>query len=111
MVNFLINPGISSKDLWIENYFKNKSSSSSNEIGSYRICYIYKIIKKNIDNTVHCEECNKCIKGEDHLCSWISKCISQKNKKLFFVFLTSTLSLLVYFVFALVSLIFIRNKK
>ena len=105
---FLVNPGVPPKDLWIENYFKNKnSSSSSDEIGSYRICNICKIIMKNVDNTVHCEECNICIKGEDHHCSWISKCISQKIKKLYFVFLASTFSLLIYFVLALASLIFI----
>ena len=104
---FLVNPGVPPKDLWIENYFKNKNSSSSDEIGSYRICNICKIIMKNVDNTVHCEECNICIKGQDHHCSWISKCISQKIKKLYFVFLASTFSLLIYFVLALASLIFI----
>ena len=108
---FLLNPGIPSKDLWIENYFKNKNSSSVDDFGSYRICGVCKIIMKNIDNTVHCEECNICIKGADHHCSWISKCVSQKNKKLFYVFIVSTFSLLIYFVFALVSLIFIGNKK
>ena len=106
---FLVNPGVPPKDLWIENYFKNKNSSSSDEIGSYRICNICKIIMKNVDNTVHCEECNICIKGQDHHCSWISKCISQKIKKLYFVFLASTFSLLIYFVLALASLIFISK--
>ena len=108
---FLINPGIPQKELWIENYFKSKTSSSSDDIGSYRICNICKIIMKNSDNTQHCEECNICIKGVDHHCSWISKCVTKKTKKLFFIFLISTFLLLIYFVLALVSIIFINNKK
>ena len=106
---FLLNPGIPQKELWIENYFKNKSNTD--EIDSYRICNICKIVRRNSDNTSHCDECNICIKGLEHHCSWISKCISKKNKKIFFVFIGSTLALLAYFVLALVSLVFISNKK
>ena len=83
---FLMNPGIPQKELWIENYFKNKNNSSRDEIDSYRICNICKIIMKNVDNTVHCEECNKYINGEDNLCFWISKCINQKTKNYFLFF-------------------------
>ena len=88
---FILNPGIPQKELWIENYFKNRNSTSiSGDGDSYRIC-------------------NICIKGVEHHCSWISKCISSKNKKLYFIFLISTFSLIVYFILALFSLIFIRN--
>ena len=106
---FVMNPGIPQKELWIENYFKNRNNTD--EIGSYRICNIYKIVKRNTDKTLHCDECNICIKGCEYHCSWISKCISSKNKKLFLVFLASTLSLLLYFVSALISLFFISNKN
>ena len=107
---FLMNPGIPQKELWIENYFKNKNNSSRDEIDSYRICNICKIVRRNSDNTHHCDECNICIKGVENHCSWISKCISKKNKKLYFVFLGSTFCLLVYFILALVSIFFISNK-
>ena len=108
---FLLNPGIPQKELWIENYFKNRNSSSSEDIDSYRICNICKIVRRNSDNTHHCEKCNICIKGVDHHCSLISKCISNKNKKLYYIFLVSTFSLLIYFVLALFSLLFIGNDK
>ena len=108
---FLMNPGIPQKELWIENYFKNKNNSSRDEIDSYRICNICKIVRRNSDNTHHCDECNMCIKGVENHCSWISKCISKKNKKIYFVFLGSTFCLLVYFILALISLLFISNKN
>ena len=104
---FILNPGIPQKELWIENYFKNKNSNEDGD--SYRICNICKIVRRNSDNTHHCDECNICIKGLDHHCSWISKCISTKNKKLYYLFLFSTFSLIIYFILALFSLIFVRN--
>ena len=108
---FILNPGIPQKELWIENYFKNRNSNSVNDISeSYRICNICKIVRRNSDNTHHCDECNICIKGVDHHCSWISKCISVKNKKLYYLFLLSTFSLLIYFILALFSLLFVRNE-
>ena len=110
VIIFILNPGIPQKELWIENYFKNRNSNSMNDISeSYRICNICKIVRRNSDNTHHCDECNICIKGVDHHCSWISKCISVKNKKLYYLFLLSTFSLLIYFILALFSLLFVRN--
>ena len=107
---FIINPGIPPKELWIENYFKIRNTSS-NDNSSYKICNICKIVMKSSDNTQHCEECNICIKGIEHHCSWISKCVSKKNKCLYYIFLFSTFSLLIYFVLALISLIFISNNQ
>ena len=104
---FILNPGIPQKELWIENYFKNKNMNEDGD--SYRICNICKIVRRNSDNTHHCDECNICIKGVEHHCSWISKCISSKNKKLYYLFFLSTFSLIIYFIVALFSLIFIRN--
>ena len=108
---FLLNPGIPQKELWIENYFKNKNTSTPDDIDSYRICNICKIVRRNSDNTHHCEECNICVKGMDHHCSWISICISKKNKKLYFIFLVSTFLMLIYFILALLSLLFISNNQ
>lgn len=99
---FLSNPGIPTKDLWIENYFKEKHEED--DAGSYRICNICKIIMKNEDNTDHCEECNICIIGCDHHCPWTSKCIGKNNKVTFYCFTISTFILILYFVFALFTL-------
>ncbi len=63
------------------------------------------------DNTQHCDECDICIKGVEHHCSWISKCISDKNKKLYYLFLLSTFSLIIYFILALFSILFIKNNS
>ena len=91
LIVILINPGIPSQDLWLENY------SHLDEIGSYRICNICKIIMRNEDKTDHCEECNVCIVGADHHCPWTSKCVGKRNKKLFYVFVFSTFGLLIYY--------------
>ena len=106
LIIFIMNPGIPPKELWIENYFKNRSNQS--EIGSYKICNICKIIMRTNDNTKHCEECNMCIMGLENHCSWISKCVSKKNKKIYYVFLVSTFSLIVYYVIALVIIFIIK---
>ena len=109
---FILNPGIPQKELWIENYFKNKNNSnSSDDIDSYRICNKCKIVRRMSDNTQHCDECDICIKGVEHHCSWISKCISDKNKKLYYLFLLSTFSLIIYFILALFSILFIENNS
>ena len=92
LITVLINPGIAPKDLWLENY------KHLEEIGSYRICNICKIIMRNVDKTDHCEDCNVCIIGADHHCPWTSKCVGKKNKKIFQIFVFSTFILLIYFV-------------
>ena len=109
LIIFIMNPGIPPKELWIENYFKNRSNQ--NEIGSYKICNICKIIMRTNDNTKHCEECNMCIMGLEYHCSWISKCVSKKNKKIYYVFLVSTFTLAVYYIIALLIVFFIKAKS
>ena len=106
---FILNPGIPQKELWIENYFKIRNTNDDID-NSYRICNICKIVRRNSDNTHHCDECNICIKGVEHHCSWISKCISNKNKKLYYLFLLSTFTLILYFILAIFSLLFIKNS-
>ena len=91
LIIILMNPGIPSKELWLENY------NNSEEIGTYRICNICKIIMINKDKTDHCEECNVCIIGADHHCPWTSKCIGKRNKTIFYIFVFSTFVLLIYF--------------
>jgi len=46
--------------------------------------------------THHCRDCDVCIRNYDHHCPWTSKCIGEKNLCKFYVFVTSTMSYLVY---------------
>ena len=99
LITILMNPGIPTKDLYLENY------KHLDEIGTYRICNICKIIMRNDDNTDHCDECNICIVGADHHCPWTSKCVGKNNKKMFYLFVYSTFSLLIYFIIGAFTLI------
>ena len=107
LITILIDPGIPSKDLWLENY------KHLDEIGTYRICNVCKIIMRNEDKTDHCEECNICIIGFDHHCPWTSKCVGANNKNIFYIFVFSTFILLIYFIcgaFLLIVLADDNNK-
>ena len=107
LITILINPGIPSKDLWLENY------KHLDEIGTYRICNVCKIIMRNEDKTDHCDECNICIIGADHHCPWTSKCVGTNNKNMFYIFVFTTFTLLIYFIcgaFLLVVFIDDNNK-
>ena len=99
LITILMNPGIPTKDLWLENY------NHLDEIGTYRICNICKIIMRNDDKTDHCDECNICIVGANHHCPWTSKCIGKNNINMFYIFVYSTFTLLTYFIIGAVSLI------
>ena len=106
LITILINPGIPSKDLWLENY------KHLDEIGTYRICNICKIIMKNEDKTDHCDECNICIIGADHHCPWTSKCVGANNKNMFYIFVFSTFTLLIYFICgAFLTIVFIDDDR
>ena len=107
LITILIDPGIPSKDLWLENY------KHLDEIGTYRICNVCKIIMRNEDKTDHCDECNICIIGADHHCPWTSKCVGANNKNIFYIFVFSTFILLIYFIcgaFLLIVLADDNNK-
>lgn len=57
MATFLVNPGIPSRELWLENF-------KGEDISDYRICNICKIVMRAEDETEHCEECNICVVGK-----------------------------------------------
>ena len=106
LITILINPGIPPKELWLENY------KHLDEIGTYRICNVCKIIMRNEDKTDHCDECNVCIIGADHHCPWTSKCVGANNKNMFYIFVFSTFTLLIYFICgAFLTIVFIDDDK
>ena len=45
---------------------------------------------------MHCEDCNLCIEGMDHHCPWTTKCVGKRNKVWFYLFIVSSVGLLVY---------------
>lgn len=52
----------------------------------------------NIDQPIrckHCKHCKFCVATFDHHCIWIGNCIGEKNKWLFFIFLTAQITTLV----------------
>jgi hypothetical protein len=109
LICILINPGIPPKELWIENYFKNKSNKDDDINFSIKICKDCKIIIESNQNIEHCKICNLCIIEQSYHCFWIGKCIGKKNKLYFFSFLFLSFILLLYLIFAFVSIPFFKE--
>ena len=106
---FLLNPGIPPKELWIENYFKNRNNSNKNF--SYKICRDCKTIMESNENIEHCKICNICIMGMESHNFWIGKCVGKKNKFYYCCFKFLTFILVLYLAFSFVSIPFYKSKK
>ena len=110
LICFFKNPGIPPKELWIENYFKNKNNKDNNINFSIKICKDCKIIIENNQYIEHCKICNVCIMEMGYHCFWIGKCIGKKNKFYFYCFLFISFILLLYLIFAFVSIPFFKKS-
>ena len=55
-------------------------------------------------NKKHCNVCNKCCPTYDHHCPWISNCVGEKNRNIFFLFISSL------WIFAITTIIFFIIK-
>ena len=110
LICFFKNPGIPPKELWIENYFKNKNNKDNNINFSIKICKDCKIIIENNQYIEHCKICNVCIMEMGYHCFWIGKCIGKKNKFYFYCFLFISFVLLLYLIFAFVSIPFFKKS-
>ena len=108
LICFFKNPGIPPKELWIENYFKNKNNKDNNINFSIKICKNCKIIIENNQYIEHCPICNICILDWSYHCFWIGKCVGKKNKIYFYCFLFISFILLLYLIFAFVSIPFFK---
>ena len=97
-LTFLVNPGI-------PKYDENAVMGQPRE--KYKFCEYCKIWINIEENTSHCFDCNVCVEGYDHHCPWTGKCIGKKNLKFFYVFLTSILFAVGFFV---ISLTEVQNK-
>ena len=73
ILNFILNPGLIIKHIAInENYIQ---------------CADCKVFYDKNDNVEHCGFCNVCIKGLDHHCIWIGKCVGRGNIYTFYIML------------------------
>ncbi|CAD8208693.1 unnamed protein product [Paramecium octaurelia] len=72
---FLKNPGINFTSTYVAKTQKScQQCNLEKEYGTY-----------------HCYQCNICVKGYDHHCPWVGKCIGEGNIKEFQMFLISIL--------------------
>jgi hypothetical protein len=102
---FLSNPGMPKIT---ENSFFGKPRDK------YKYCNECKLWISNAKSTEHCFDCNICIEEHDHHCVWTGKCISQKNKLFFYIFIISILLSFCFFIFSLtyaISKAETNNKK
>jgi len=102
----LSDPGVVTKEYYLENYRPDKIV-----IKNYRICRKCNIVMDLDKGTEHCSECEICIMGSDHHCPWTSKCIGKKNLWLFNGFIITLFAHIGYLIFALVSLAVISDIK
>lgn len=58
------------------------------EKNAHRVCK--KCGAEKTRDTHHCRDCDVCIKGYDHHCPWVSKCIGKGNLAQFYAFVTIT---------------------
>ena len=108
-LSFILNPGLPPKELWIENYFRNKKSN--NKFFSYKICKDCKTVMENCETIEHCKICNICIMGMESHSSLIGKCIGKKNKIYYYCFKFSTFFLILYLAFSLMTIPLYKNNN
>ena len=89
---FFLNPGIVKK--------KKKIINSKKEI----IYNCYRCYTKFGENSQHCEDCEICIKGLDHHCQWMGKCIADRNLILFYLYLLMICLFFLYVIFMVLIL-------
>lgn len=92
---FLKNPGIPPEILK-----RIKISMPETLEKGFKYCDTCNIVIKNDQIVSHCDDCNVCIIGYDHHCPWTSKCIGQGNLTGFYMFITSTMLLFGYLIYA-----------
>ena len=52
--------------------------------------------------TRHCSDCNICIEGHDHHCTWTSKCIGKKNLYYFYFLIFWICVMIIFYVIAFI---------
>jgi len=72
---------------------KDRPQPTEDEI-EYFSCRRCKLVRwKGVD---HCLDCDVCIVDVDHHCPWSTKCVTDKNMRMFYVFVGSTIALIIF---------------
>jgi hypothetical protein len=61
-------------------------------------CHFY--LRKN-KYASHCNDCDICIENYDHHCPWTGHCIGRNNLYSFYIFISSSFSMIIYFAVAI----------
>jgi hypothetical protein len=83
-LNFILNPGI------IFQHYNNIEYNSQ--------CSVCKVYYRREDRVEHCGFCNVCVKGMDHHCVWIGKCVGKRN---IFTFYGMLFSVAIFYIYIL----------
>ena len=59
-------------------------------------CLVCEVVRQ--PGTMHCPDCDVCVKGFDHHCPWTGKCIGTGNLPYFYGFLMGVLGSILYIV-------------
>ncbi|KAL4491259.1 hypothetical protein ABPG72_021645 [Tetrahymena utriculariae] len=86
MLTALKNPGISSAKYQILN--------EQDVVSIKRYCKPCQILRPK--GTSHCYDCDVCIKEYDHHCPWTGKCIGYGNLQVFYIFVMSVMTFMIY---------------
>ena len=98
LIPFLINPGIPKREYYKKKYEKEYKG----DFKKLKFCDKCNILVPKKLNVGHCIYCNICVKGHDHHCPWIGKCIGKYNKIPFYLFL---IGLLFYIISSIITFI------
>ena len=85
LISFLFNPGIPKREYFSKKFVKEYKGNFKNLIN----CDKCNITIPSSLKVGHCIYCKICIKGYDHHCPWIGKCIGKYTKIPFYLFLIS----------------------
>ena len=87
----IVNPGIPDRNM------QKYEIPISERKETLEYCAKCNIVRKAGSRTYHCADCDVCVEGYDHHCPWTGKCIGKGNVIYFYLFLLTTIVLLVYF--------------
>ena len=107
----LVNPGIPKREYYTKNFLDKKIDKTE-----WLKCSRCNILIPKKFKIHHCEDCNVCVREEDHHCPWTGKCIGKYNLKSFYIFVNSLCIYLIMIFVTFYSYMFYnsflgRNKK
>jgi hypothetical protein len=73
----MVSNQLSAQDDFDDNF--NININSDVEVNDNQYCDICDIFQNRALSIRHCEDCNVCIRGHDHHCPWVGKCIGEYN--------------------------------